>query len=153
MAFLQTPRLLYHAARVLCRESNWALASKNNMLTTPVRQISTTPVYHDIVTIQDEDDFKKQVLKNSKPVLVDFYADWCGPCKILGPRIEKIASENEDKMTLAKVNIDDHMEIAMEYGVSSVPTVYAIKDGAVKDKFIGVPDEDILSSFVAKLVH
>eukprot|EP00914_Ancora_sagittata_P014383 GHVO01027994.1.p1 GENE.GHVO01027994.1~~GHVO01027994.1.p1 ORF type:complete len:379 (+),score=57.01 GHVO01027994.1:94-1230(+) len=106
-----------------------------------------------IVQIQDADDFDKKVLKNSVPVVLDFHATWCGPCKMLGPRLEEMVSENEGKVILAKVDIDEHTEIAMEYGVQAVPTVIAMKGGKVQETFVGLKDDAALQSFIDKLIN
>lgn len=118
-----------------------------------VRSVSMSLPRFTIVTIQDEADFKEKVIDSKSPVLIDFYADWCAPCKILGPRMENVVSDQDGKVVLAKVNIDELGELAMEYGVQSVPTVVAMKDGQVKDKFIGVIEDDQLKSFISKLLH
>ncbi|KAK6471472.1 thioredoxin, partial [Huso huso] len=85
---------------------------------------------------------------------------WCGPCKILGPRLEKMVSKQQGKVTMAKVDIDDHTDLAIGAGggpvlcsqVSAVPTVLAIKNGDVVDKFVGIKDEDQLDAFISKLI-
>ncbi|ELU02000.1 hypothetical protein CAPTEDRAFT_152106 [Capitella teleta] len=107
---------------------------------------------NNIIQIQDNEDFDKKVLKNTVPVVLDFHATWCGPCKMLGPRLEKIVSDNDGKVILAKVDIDEHSEIAMEYGVQAVPTVISMKGGKVQDTFVGLKDDAALQSFVDKLI-
>ncbi|KAL0993066.1 hypothetical protein UPYG_G00102800 [Umbra pygmaea] len=102
--------------------------------------------------IQDQEDFTERVLKNELPVLIDFHAQWCGPCKILGPRLEKAVSKQKGKVAMAKVDIDDHTDLAIKYGVSAVPTVIAMRGGNVIDQFVGIKDDDALDSFVSKLV-
>ncbi len=83
------------------------------------------------------DTFKTQVLENSKTVLVDFYADWCGPCKMLSPIIDQIASESSD-YDVFKLNVDEAPEVAAQYGVMSIPTLIVFKGGEVAGKTIGV---------------
>ncbi|KAF5906001.1 thioredoxin, mitochondrial [Clarias magur] len=102
--------------------------------------------------VQDQDDFTKRVINSDLPVLVDFYAQWCGPCKILGPRLEKAIAKQEGRVAMAKVDIDEHTDLAIEYGVSAVPTVIAMRGGDVIDQFVGIKDEDQLDSFVSKLI-
>ncbi|ODM94812.1 Thioredoxin, mitochondrial [Orchesella cincta] len=116
------------------------------------RQFHTSPRVEDSFKIQDEQDFNNRVLKNQKPVVVQFHASWCGPCKMLSPRMEKAVALTKDAVDLAQVDIDDNPELAMSYSVGAVPAVMAVKDGKVVDKFVGLKDEDQLDSFIAKLV-
>uniref|UniRef100_A0A8C3Q0C1 Thioredoxin, mitochondrial n=1 Tax=Chrysolophus pictus TaxID=9089 RepID=A0A8C3Q0C1_CHRPC len=102
--------------------------------------------------VQDGGDFQERVVNSPKPVVVDFHAQWCGPCKILGPRLEKMVAKQEGKVVMAKVDIDDHTDLAIEYEVSAVPTVLAMKNGDVVDKFVGIKDEDQLEAFLKKLI-
>ncbi|XP_026806018.1 uncharacterized protein LOC113549035 [Rhopalosiphum maidis] len=128
--------------------------SKNMSLTKIIsRTFSITTTRHKIIKIQDQDDFNTQVLKSKEPVVIDFFATWCGPCKMLLPRIEKIIEEHNGTIHLAKVDIDDNAEIAMEYGVSVVPELVLMKDGKVQGKMIGLQDEDKLKHFVSKLTE
>lgn len=115
------------------------------------RTFSLTTTKHRIIKIQDQEDFNSQVLKSKEPVVIDFFATWCGPCKMLLPRIEKIIEEHNGTIHLVKVDIDDNAEIAMEYGVSVVPELVLMKDGKVQGKMIGLQDEDKLKKFVSKL--
>ncbi len=85
----------------------------------------------------NNDTFKNLVLENTKPVLVDFYADWCGPCKMLAPIIDQIASESGD-YEVYKLNVDEAPEIAAKYGVMSIPTLIVFKGGEAAGKTIGV---------------
>lgn len=116
------------------------------------RSLSLSVAQRVSFSVQDPADFADRVLKSAQPVLVDFHAQWCGPCKILGPRLEKMVSKQQGKVTMAKVDIDDHTDLAIEYGVSAVPTVLAIKNGDVVDKFVGIKDEDQLDAFISKLI-
>lgn len=115
------------------------------------RPISTTSIVRETFTIQDEDDFKSKVIESSVPVIVDFSAVWCGPCKILGPRLDAAVANTNSKVNLAIVDIDENGDLALEHNVQAVPTVVAFKDGKVVDKFVGLIDEDKLGSFVSKL--
>lgn len=113
---------------------------------------STVTSSSHIVTIQDDKDFQTRVLHSQKPVIVDFFATWCGPCKMLIPRLESLVSGKDGKVVLAKIDIDEHTDIAMDYEVQAVPTVIAMKDGKVIDRFVGLKDEADLETFVQKLI-
>lgn len=92
-------------------------------------------------------NFEEEVMQSDKPVLIDFYADWCGPCKMMSPIVEEIAAEKEDAK-VCKLNIDEEMEIAQRYGVMSIPTFMVFKDGEVAKKDMGAkPKSAVLSMF------
>ena len=82
--------------------------------------------------------FDEVVLKSDKPVLVDFWATWCGPCRMLGPVIEELATEYEGRVVVGKVDVDNNQEFAAKYGVSNIPTVLVFKDGEVVGRQVGV---------------
>ncbi|XP_003989277.3 thioredoxin, mitochondrial [Felis catus] len=128
--------------------------SPGDLTVTPsqARSIYTTRVCTTTFNIQDGPDFQDRVVNSETPVVVDFHAQWCGPCKILGPRLEKVVAKQHGKVVMAKVDIDDHTDLALEYEVSAVPTVLAIKNGDVVDKFVGIKDEDQLEAFLKKLI-
>ena len=88
------------------------------------------------VTITRE-NFEAEVLNSSVPVLLDFWATWCGPCRMIAPALEEIAAENAGKLKVGKVNVDEEMELAMRFGVTSIPLLVVMKDGKVANKAVG----------------
>ena len=90
------------------------------------------------------ENFDAEVLKADKPVLVDFYADWCGPCKMMAPVVEKLAQDFEGTAVVGKLDVDENEEIAMRYGVMTIPTLIVFKNGEVVKKTVGLqPREDV----------
>ena len=85
-------------------------------------------------------NFEEEVIKSEKPVLIDFYADWCGPCKMLSPIIDEVAEENTD-IKVVKVNVDDAQDLAMKYQVMSIPTLVVIKKGEEVNRSVGLIDK------------
>ena len=96
----------------------------------------------------NSENFAKEVLEAQEPVLVDFYADWCGPCKMMAPVVEKISQELEGKAKVCKINVDDAGDIAAEYGVMSIPTFIVFKRGKLARTTVGVQSEEILKDMV-----
>lgn len=90
-----------------------------------------------VATVSD-DEFETSVIKNGKPVLVDFWAEWCQPCKMLAPTVEEIAREYEDKVFVSKLNVDDNPNTATKYGIRGIPTLLFFKDGKVVQQLVGV---------------
>ncbi|MCH4019610.1 MAG: thioredoxin [Erysipelotrichaceae bacterium] len=90
-----------------------------------------------------------ETLKNNKSVFVDFYADWCGPCKMLGPVVEQLAGENSD-VTFIKVNVDDNPEVAERYGIMSIPTLIAFKNGEVAGSSVGFQPKEAVQELINK---
>ena len=85
-----------------------------------------------------DSNFQETVLNSDKPVLVDFWAAWCGPCRMLGPIIEELHGDYDGKAVVGKVDVDNNQQIAMQFGIRNIPTVLIFKNGEVVDKFVGV---------------
>ena len=97
-----------------------------------------------VIKVNDS-TFEQEVLNSNIPVLIDFYADWCGPCKMLSPTVDEVASENDD-IKVVKINVDESQEVAIKYQIMSIPTLVVIKNGKEVNRSVGVIDkEEILS--------
>ena len=100
-----------------------------------------------IITLTD-DNFETEVLQSSTPVLVDYWAEWCGPCKMIAPILEEIAQEYAGKIKVAKINIDDNSETAPKYGVRGIPTLMLFKGGSVEATKVGALSKSQLTAFL-----
>ena len=98
------------------------------------------------------ENFDSEVLKSEIPVLVDFYADWCGPCKMMAPVVERIAEEYSGKVKVGKLNVDEHSEIAGRYSVMSIPTIIIFNGGEVVSKLVGVKPKELLTGTLDELI-
>ncbi len=95
-----------------------------------------------------DDSFEDEVIKSSSPVLVDYWAEWCGPCKMIAPILEEIASEYGGKITVAKLNIDDNPQTPPKYGIRGIPTLMLFKDGNVEATKVGALSKSQLTAFI-----
>jgi len=99
-----------------------------------------------------DDNFENEVLQSDQPVLVDFWATWCGPCRIIAPMIEELSLEYDGKAKLAKMDVDHNPRVPMNFGIRSIPTLLFFKDGVVVDQLIGAAPKKVLASKLDALV-
>ena len=118
---------------------------------TGMRHVSSSRHVMATYQVQSEEEFQQKVVNGKKPTVVDFSATWCGPCKLLTPRLDAAIATSEEEVDLAIVDIDQLEDIAFDNGVQTVPTVIGFKNGQVVDRFVGLVDEDKLTSFINKL--
>lgn len=103
-------------------------------------------------TIELNDSNFDQIVKTDKPVLVDFWAEWCGPCKMIGPIVEELAGDYDGKAVVAKLNVDENPQTAAKFGIRSIPTLLVFKNGQIVDKQIGAVPKSVLSQKLAAQV-
>ena len=99
-----------------------------------------------------DSNFEETVLKNDKPVMVDFWAEWCGPCRMVGPIIDELSEEYEGKAIIGKVDIDSNQQYAAQFGVRNIPTVLVFKDGELVDRKVGVSSKNDYAQAIDKLI-
>jgi len=146
-----TPRELYAIEKMAYR-----LISHHRGFFSPYYIAGTASRINTAVTrrvtfdVASQQDFEEKILNSEKPVVVDFHATWCQPCKMLAPRLKAAMETVGDTVDFAKVDIDELTDIAMEYGVTSVPTVAAFKNGKLADQFVGLIEQEKIQEFVNK---
>ena len=100
----------------------------------------------------NENDFENEVLKSNLPVIVDFWAEWCGPCKMLSPILEELSNEMKNEIKVVKVNLDENQDLAMKYSIRSIPTLLLFKEGNLIDTKVGLlPKSEIVTWFKSKI--
>jgi len=102
------------------------------------------------IVVLTETNFKEEVIESSVPFLVDFWAEWCGPCKMISPILDELAADYEGRVKVGKVNIDDHPAVANEYGIRAIPTMLIFKDGQVAEQVVGLRSKGDLKANLEK---
>ena len=100
------------------------------------------------ITHTNDKDFEEDVNLSTLPVLIDFWAEWCGPCKMIGPILEELAEELDDKIKIVKIDVDNNSQTAMKYSIRSIPTLMIIKEGSVQGQHIGAASKAQIQSFI-----
>ena len=103
-------------------------------------------------TVLTNDNFDEEVLQSDLPVLVDFFADWCGPCKMMSPMVDQFAAQYEGKLKVCKLNVDNAQEIAARYGVMSIPTFIFFKDGEAVHQTVGAVPQNVFEKEIASVI-
>ncbi|MBP7496507.1 MAG: thioredoxin [Bacteroidales bacterium] len=98
-----------------------------------------------------DSNFEEKVIKSNQPAVVDFWAEWCGPCRMVGPTIEELSKEYEGKAVIGKVNVDENPQITAQFGIRNIPTILFFKNGNIADKQVGVANKSALKEKIEKL--
>jgi thioredoxin 1 len=105
-----------------------------------------------VYVVVNDDNFDKEVLKSNIPVLVDFWAEWCAPCKVIGPMVEQLAQDYAGKLKVAKMDVDQNPQSSMNYGIRSIPTLLFFKDGKAVDQILGAVQKTQIEEKITSLV-
>lgn len=132
--------IMIFANNVLKKESNKMISQENIIL-------NNTEEEKEMIIEVNSENFENEVLKSEKTVLIDFYAEWCGPCQMLSPIVEQVANEN-DNIKVVKINVDNAQDIAMDYGVMSIPTLVVIKDGKEANRVVGLVSKNEIERII-----
>jgi thioredoxin 1 len=97
-------------------------------------------------------NFQQEVLESEKPIMVDFWAEWCGPCRAVSPILDAIATEHADKLSIVKLNVDDNPQTAMKYGITSIPAMYVFRNGEIAKRVIGAKPKPALEADLAEFL-
>tara|TARA_B100000959_G_scaffold287395_1_gene371720 strand:+ start:136 stop:564 length:429 start_codon:yes stop_codon:yes gene_type:complete len=128
-----------------CVRTHYLRIKKHHFLTFGQNKLTELLMEIDQVT---DSNFQDEVLSSDKPVLVDFWAEWCGPCKMIGPILEELAPEMDGKIKIVKVDVDSNSQTAMNYAIRSIPTLIIVKDGSVQAQHIGAASKAQLENFI-----
>jgi len=104
------------------------------------------------MALEFTDESIKEIISSGKPVVIDFWAEWCGPCRMVGPIIEELAKEYEGQVVIGKLNVDDNVETPNEYGIRNIPTILFFKDGQLVDKQIGATQKSVFAAKIQALL-
>lgn len=104
------------------------------------------------MALEFTDDNIKEIINSGKPVVIDFWAEWCGPCKMIGPIVEELAKEYEGKVTIGKMDVDENVDTPVEYGIRNIPTILFFKDGQLVDKQVGATQKSALAAKIDALL-
>ena len=104
------------------------------------------------MALEFTDENIKEVINSGKPVVVDFWAEWCGPCRMVGPIVEELSKEYEGRVAIGKLDVDSHVDTPNEYGIRNIPTILFFKDGPVVDKQIGATQKSVIAAKIEALL-